>query len=45
MFAQAAEQFGYLEALGATLRAIAAELRLRLPADIDSMANKQCGVL
>jgi hypothetical protein len=37
IFAETAEQFGHLEAVGATLRAIAAKLRTLLPAKVDSM--------
>jgi hypothetical protein len=36
--AQTAEQFGHLEAVGATLRAIASKLRARLPGEVDSMS-------
>jgi hypothetical protein len=35
--AQAAEEFGYLEAIGATLRAIVVKLRSRLPGHVASM--------
>lgn len=37
IFAQTAEEFGHLEAVGATLRAIAAKLRTLLPAEVESM--------
>lgn len=35
--AQVAEQYGHLEALGATLKAIATKLRSRLPTDVDRL--------
>jgi hypothetical protein len=37
IFAQTAEQFGYLEALSATVQAIAAKLRSLLPAELDAL--------
>jgi hypothetical protein len=39
IFAQTAEQFGHLEAIGTTLQAVAAKLRTRLPAEVDSMPS------
>jgi hypothetical protein len=39
IFAQTAEQFGHLEALGATLQTVAAKLRACLPADFDPLPS------
>jgi hypothetical protein len=39
IFAQTAEQFGHLEALGATLKTLAAKLRACLPADVEPLPS------